>query len=226
MSSRAPLTLTGHHETQGGSADRPGDSFEGSYPAANVPVRRAFYGERVDRYLEHSEFAKRRRLRSTLVTRADCLVLNRALEDELGAQASELAQLVGAADPIRQDLLDRFLDPGARGYPSFHGVVSLCHLQGPLRSLRRPHFYSGFRTPPDHALRTVEPMKPWPSSSTRPTTFRLGTLVISSISIALASAYGSGPAPFIQTMAVVLMIGGPLVLVAAIPFAGSPRGTR
>jgi hypothetical protein len=58
------------------------------------------------------------------------------------------------------------------------------------------------------------------------TTFRLGTLVISSIPIALASAYGSGPAPFIQTMAVVLMIGGPLVLVAAIPFAGSPRGTR
>jgi len=114
----------------------------------------------------------------------------------------------------------------ARGYPSFHGVVSLCRLQGPLRSLRRPHFCSGFRTPPDHALRTVEPMKPWPSSSTRPTTFRLGTLVISSISIALARAYGSGPAPFIQTMAVVPMIGGPLVLVAAIPFAGSPRGTR
>jgi hypothetical protein len=47
-----------------------------------------------------------------------------ALQDELGAQAPELAQLVRTADPIEQDLLDGFLDPGARGYPSFHGVVS------------------------------------------------------------------------------------------------------
>jgi hypothetical protein len=58
------------------------------------------------------------------------------------------------------------------------------------------------------------------------TTLLLGTLVISSIPIALASAYGSGPAQFIQTMAVVLLIGGPLVLILPIPFAGSPRGTR
>lgn len=58
------------------------------------------------------------------------------------------------------------------------------------------------------------------------TTLLLGILVISSIPIALARACSSGPAQFIQTMAVVLMIGGPLVLIAAITFAGSPRGTR
>jgi hypothetical protein len=52
------------------------------------------------------------------------LVLDRALEDELGAEAPELAQLVGTADPIEQDQLDGFLDPGAGGYSSFHGVVS------------------------------------------------------------------------------------------------------
>ena len=52
------------------------------------------------------------------------LVLDGALEDELGSQAPELAQLVGAADPTEQHLLDGFLDPGAGGYSSFHGVVS------------------------------------------------------------------------------------------------------
>jgi hypothetical protein len=49
------------------SADRLGDPFEGSYPAGNIPARRAFYGEEVDSYVARSEFAKRRRLRSTLV---------------------------------------------------------------------------------------------------------------------------------------------------------------
>jgi hypothetical protein len=52
------------------------------------------------------------------------LVLDRALEDERGAQAPELAQLVGAADPTEQGLLDGGLDLDARGYSSFHGVVS------------------------------------------------------------------------------------------------------
>jgi hypothetical protein len=52
------------------------------------------------------------------------LVLDRPLEDELRAQAPELTQLVGTADPIEQEPVDGFLDPGARGYPSFHGVVS------------------------------------------------------------------------------------------------------
>ena len=41
---------------------------------------------------------------------------------------------------LEEHPLDRFLDPGARGYPSVHGVVSFCGFQGPLRSLRRPHF--------------------------------------------------------------------------------------
>jgi len=49
---------------------------------------------------------------------------------------------------IEQDLPDGFLDPGARGYSSFHGVVSSAVLQLPLWSLRRPHFSSGLRTPP------------------------------------------------------------------------------
>ena len=76
------------------------------------------------------------------------LVLDGPLEDELGAQAPELAQLVGAADPTEQDRLDGFLDPGAGGYSSFHGVVSSANFLGPLWSLRRLHFYSGLRTPP------------------------------------------------------------------------------
>ena len=83
-----------------------------------------------------------------------------------GSARGGLAELAGHFDALSTTFQQTL--PGARGYPSFHGVASLCHLQGPLRSLRRPHFYSGLRTPPDHALRTVEPMKPWPSSSTRP----------------------------------------------------------
>ena len=76
------------------------------------------------------------------------LVLDGALEDELGTQAPELAQLIGTADPIEQDRLDRFLDPGARGYSLLHGVVSFCELPGPLWSLRHLDFYRGVRTPP------------------------------------------------------------------------------
>ena len=72
--------------------------------------------------------ARARRLGRPLVAGAaqeGChLVLDRPLEDELRSQAPELAQLVGAADPTEQYPLDGFLDPGARGYPSFHGVVS------------------------------------------------------------------------------------------------------
>jgi hypothetical protein len=39
------------------------------------------------------------------------LVLDHPLKNELGAQASKLAQLVGAADPLEQDRLDGFLNP-------------------------------------------------------------------------------------------------------------------
>jgi len=56
------------------------------------------------------------------------------------------------------------------------------------------------------------------------TTFLLGVLAISSIPIALASAYGNTLAQFVQSMTLVLMIAGPIVFVAAIPFAGSRRG--
>ena len=52
------------------------------------------------------------------------LVLDRPLEDELGAQAAELAQLVGAAGPAEQGRLDGGLDLDAGGYSSIHGVVS------------------------------------------------------------------------------------------------------
>ena len=54
------------------------------------------------------------------------LVLDGPLDDELGAQAPDPAQLLGTADAAEQHLLDGFLDPGARGYPSFHGVGLLC----------------------------------------------------------------------------------------------------
>jgi len=70
------------------------------------------------------------------------------LEDELGAEAPELTQVIGTADPIEQDRLDGFLDLDAGGYSSIHGVVSLANFLGPLWSLRRLHFYSGVRTPP------------------------------------------------------------------------------
>jgi len=76
------------------------------------------------------------------------LVLDRALEDELSTQAAELAERIGVVETLEEHPLDRFLDPGARGYPSVHGVVSFCGFQGPLRSLRRLHFSSGLRTPP------------------------------------------------------------------------------
>ena len=75
------------------------------------------------------------------------LVLDRALEDELGTETAELAQLVGTADPDEQGGLEAasiwtlrlFFDP-RRGL----------HLRfaSPLWSLCRLHFYSGLRTPP------------------------------------------------------------------------------
>ncbi len=76
------------------------------------------------------------------------LLLDGPLDDELGTQAAELGQAVGIVEPSEEHLLDGFLDPGAGGYPSFHGVVLLGELPGPLRSLRRPHFSSDLRTPP------------------------------------------------------------------------------
>jgi hypothetical protein len=76
------------------------------------------------------------------------LVLDRALEDELGAETAELAQLVGTADPVEQGGLDGGLDLDAGGYSSIHGVVSFANFQGPLWSLRRLHFSSGFRSAP------------------------------------------------------------------------------
>ena len=84
------------------------------------------------------------------------LVLDGPLDDELGAQVPELAQLLGTADPIEQHPIDGFLDEGARGYPSFHGVVSFGDLQGSPRSLRRPLFYSGVRTRPLQVPRAPE----------------------------------------------------------------------
>jgi hypothetical protein len=80
------------------------------------------------------------------------LVLDRALEDELGAETAELAQLVGTADPVEQGGLDGGLDLDAGGYSSIHGVVSFANFQGPLWSLRRLHFYSGLRTPPKRVI--------------------------------------------------------------------------
>ena len=57
------------------------------------------------------------------------LVLDGALDDELGTQATQLAQLLRTADPIEQEGFDLRLDQGAGGYPSFHGVVSFCGLR-------------------------------------------------------------------------------------------------
>lgn len=73
-------------------------------------------------------------------------VLDRALENEPGAEPAELAQLVGTADPAQQDHQNGFLSPGARGLSLFHGVVSFCDLQGSLWSLRRLLSYGGVRT--------------------------------------------------------------------------------
>ena len=56
------------------------------------------------------------------------------------------------------------------------------------------------------------------------TTFLLGVVAISLIPIALVRAYGNGPAQFVQAMALVLMVGGPILFIVAIPFAGSRRG--
>ena len=56
------------------------------------------------------------------------LLLDGALDDELGAQAAELTQAIGIVEPIEEHLLDGFLDPGTRGYPWFHGVVLLGEL--------------------------------------------------------------------------------------------------
>jgi len=49
------------------------------------------------------------------------LVLDGPLEDELGTQAAELAQLLGTTDALEQEVFDARLDGGAGGYPSFHG---------------------------------------------------------------------------------------------------------
>lgn len=49
------------------SADRLGDPFEGSYPAANLAVRRLHFGTRVAAYESVPERERRRRLRTTLV---------------------------------------------------------------------------------------------------------------------------------------------------------------
>ena len=56
------------------------------------------------------------------------------------------------------------------------------------------------------------------------TTFLLGVLALSSIPIALASAFGSAEAQLLQAIVVVVMILGPLLFLGAIPFAGTRRG--
>lgn len=48
------------------------------------------------------------------------LILQRALEDELGSQSAYLSESIWVADPIREKALDLFLDMGARCY-SVHG---------------------------------------------------------------------------------------------------------
>lgn len=48
------------------SADRLGDPFEGSYPAANIDLRPGWYGR--DAEFEHLRMERRRRLRTTLVS--------------------------------------------------------------------------------------------------------------------------------------------------------------
>jgi hypothetical protein len=71
------------------------------------------------------------------------LVLDGPLEDEPGAEATELTEPVRLLEPIEQDRLDCGLDLDAGGYSSIHGVVSSANFQGPLWSLRRLHFYTG-----------------------------------------------------------------------------------
>jgi hypothetical protein len=50
------------------------------------------------------------------------LVLDGALEDELGGEASHLAQAVGVSDPLEQDGVDLLDQPVADGYSADHGV--------------------------------------------------------------------------------------------------------
>ncbi len=57
------------------------------------------------------------------------LLLDRPLEDELGAQAAERAEGVGIGEPRGQGRFDGRLDLDAGGYSLFHGVVSFCGLQ-------------------------------------------------------------------------------------------------
>ena len=76
------------------------------------------------------------------------LVLDGPLENQPGAQATELTEPVGVLEPSQQSGLDRGLDLDAGSYSSIHGVVSFANFLGPLWSLRRLHFYSGLRTPP------------------------------------------------------------------------------
>ena len=52
------------------------------------------------------------------------LVLDRALEDELGTQAAKGAEGTGVGEAAGQDRFDGGLDLDAGGYPLFHGVVS------------------------------------------------------------------------------------------------------
>ena len=96
--------------------------------------------------------ARARRLGGPRIAGADQerleLVLDGPLENQPGAQATELTEPVGVLEPSQQSGLDRGLDLDAGSYSSIHGVVSFANFLGPLWSLRRLHFYSGLRTPP------------------------------------------------------------------------------
>jgi hypothetical protein len=85
------------------------------------------------------------------------LVLDRPLEHELGTQPAELGepfQAVVRLEPAEQRLLDRSFYPGARGYPSFHGVVLLMRTS---RSASEPMPCSLFQRSPDATLHGTAP---------------------------------------------------------------------
>jgi hypothetical protein len=98
------------------SADRLGDPFEGSYPAANLEARRRLFGQRLGDYQQVPERERRRRLRTTLV---NCWHLNEV-------ESAGMWRLYSGAGPgvaVRSSYarLVRSLEDAAR--PVFIGMV-------------------------------------------------------------------------------------------------------
>jgi hypothetical protein len=98
---------SGPDDRPGVGDDRTHEAFEGAPHLGHGDQQLALGGLDTPRPLA---VARARCLRRPLVAgpaeEGRQLVLDRPLEDELGAQAPELAQLVGAADPLEQDRLD------------------------------------------------------------------------------------------------------------------------